>query len=192
MNLFGQLVGFLGRGITPTQGLYLHRITQDRKMRTHIHAPSGIRSLDPSFRTVQHISTLDRAAIGIDEKIQFENEFSPWRYGFSLTGLEKWFIPWALRMGRVNKTLCEIWGFKEIMIQFMVFWIVTSCSVVVGFHRFGGRCCLYLQGSVSQWGKQVSFKFHWQLKIAASCEINVKNYVLIFRQKTFLGSYFTC
>jgi len=46
------------------------------------------------------------------------------------------------------------------MIQFMVFWIVTSCSVVVGFHRFGGRCCLYLQGSVSQWGKQVSFKFH--------------------------------
>jgi hypothetical protein len=24
MNLFGQLVGLLGRGISPTQGLYLH------------------------------------------------------------------------------------------------------------------------------------------------------------------------
>jgi len=28
MNLFGHLVGLLGRGISPTQGLYLHRTTQ--------------------------------------------------------------------------------------------------------------------------------------------------------------------
>jgi hypothetical protein len=35
MNLFGQLVGLLGRGISPTQGLYLHRITKHRKTRTH-------------------------------------------------------------------------------------------------------------------------------------------------------------
>jgi len=28
MNLFGHLVGLLGRGISPTQGLYLHRKTQ--------------------------------------------------------------------------------------------------------------------------------------------------------------------
>jgi hypothetical protein len=31
MNLFGQLVGLLGREISPTQGLYLHRTTQHRK-----------------------------------------------------------------------------------------------------------------------------------------------------------------
>jgi len=31
MNLFGQLVGLLGRGFSPTQGLYLHRTTQHRK-----------------------------------------------------------------------------------------------------------------------------------------------------------------
>jgi hypothetical protein len=28
MNLFGHLVGLLGRGISPTQGLYLHNTTQ--------------------------------------------------------------------------------------------------------------------------------------------------------------------
>jgi hypothetical protein len=28
MNLFGYLTGFLGRGIGPTQGLYLHKTTQ--------------------------------------------------------------------------------------------------------------------------------------------------------------------
>jgi hypothetical protein len=52
MNLFGQLVGLLGRGIAPTQGLYLHRTTQHRKTRTHIHASSGIRTHHPSFRAL--------------------------------------------------------------------------------------------------------------------------------------------
>jgi len=31
MNLFGHSVGHLGRGISPTQGLYLHRTTQYRE-----------------------------------------------------------------------------------------------------------------------------------------------------------------
>jgi len=43
MNLFGQFVGLLGRGIGPTQSLYLHRTTQHRRTRTHLHASSGIR-----------------------------------------------------------------------------------------------------------------------------------------------------
>jgi hypothetical protein len=50
---FGHLVGFLGWGISPTQGVYLHRTTQHRKTRTHIHAPSGIRTRDPSVRAVE-------------------------------------------------------------------------------------------------------------------------------------------
>jgi hypothetical protein len=42
MNLFGQLVGLLGWGISPTQGLYLHRTTQHRK-KAGIHpCPLGI------------------------------------------------------------------------------------------------------------------------------------------------------
>jgi hypothetical protein len=30
--------------------------------------------------------------------------------------------------------------------QVEVFWVVTSCSVVVGYQRFRGPCCLHLQG----------------------------------------------
>jgi hypothetical protein len=53
MNLYGQLVGLLGRGISPTQGLYLHRTKQHRKTRTHIHASSWIRTHDPSVREAE-------------------------------------------------------------------------------------------------------------------------------------------
>jgi hypothetical protein len=42
------MVGLLGRVISPSQGLYLHRTTQHRKTPTNIHALSGIRTHDPS------------------------------------------------------------------------------------------------------------------------------------------------
>jgi hypothetical protein len=29
-----------------------------------------------------------------------------------------------------------------------VFWIVTPCGIVVGYQRFGGPCCLHLQGEM--------------------------------------------
>jgi hypothetical protein len=32
-----------------------------------------------------------------------------------------------------------------VMFQVQVFWIVTPCSVVVGYQRFGEPCCLHLQ-----------------------------------------------
>jgi hypothetical protein len=32
--------------------------------------------------------------------------------------------------------------------QDVAFWVVTPCSDVVGNQRFGGPCCLYLQGEV--------------------------------------------
>jgi len=35
-----------------------------------------------------------------------------------------------------------------VMFQVEVFWVVTPCSVVVGYHRFGGPCCCHLQGGV--------------------------------------------
>jgi hypothetical protein len=47
MNLFGHLVGLLGRGIS------LQRTTQHRKTRTLIHAPSRIRTCDPNVRAAQ-------------------------------------------------------------------------------------------------------------------------------------------
>jgi hypothetical protein len=34
------------------------------------------------------------------------------------------------------------------MFQVEVFWDVTPYSVVVGYQRFGGPCCIHLQGEV--------------------------------------------
>jgi hypothetical protein len=47
------LVGCLGGGISPAQGLYLHRTTQHRKTQTNIHAPSSIRTCDPNVRAAE-------------------------------------------------------------------------------------------------------------------------------------------
>jgi hypothetical protein len=35
--------------------------------------------------------------------------------------------------------------------QVEIFWVVTLYIVVVGYHRFGGPCCLHLPGEVL-WG----------------------------------------
>jgi hypothetical protein len=48
LELFRHLVGLLGRVISPSQGLYLHRTTQHRNTRTNIHALNGNRTHDPS------------------------------------------------------------------------------------------------------------------------------------------------
>jgi hypothetical protein len=39
--------------------------------------------------------------------------------------------------------------FTAVIFQFEVICIVTSCSVVVGYQRFRGPCCLHLQGKVA-------------------------------------------
>jgi hypothetical protein len=53
MNIFfGHLIGLLVWEISPSQGLYLPRTAQHRKMRTHIHGSSGIQTHDPSVRVV--------------------------------------------------------------------------------------------------------------------------------------------
>jgi hypothetical protein len=57
--LFRHVVGLLRRVISPSQGLYLHRIIQHRKTRTNIHALSGIRTHDPSNQPAKiHASDL--------------------------------------------------------------------------------------------------------------------------------------
>jgi hypothetical protein len=41
--------------------------------------------------------------------------------------------------------------FTAVKIQFEVFWVLTPSSVV-GYQRFGGPCCLHLQGEVPEDG----------------------------------------
>jgi hypothetical protein len=36
-----------------------------------------------------------------------------------------------------------------VIFQFEVFWVVTPCSVMVGYQRFRGLGCLQLQGGVA-------------------------------------------
>jgi len=38
--------------------------------------------------------------------------------------------------------------FTTMNIQVNIFWVITPCSFVVGYQRFGGLCCLHLQGEV--------------------------------------------
>jgi hypothetical protein len=48
-----QTVGLLGRVISLSQGLHLHRTTQHRQTRTNIHALSGIRTRDPVYERLR-------------------------------------------------------------------------------------------------------------------------------------------
>jgi len=50
-----------GRGITPTQDLYLHRTSQHRNTRTNIHALSGIRTHSLGDQAIKAYAS-DRAA----------------------------------------------------------------------------------------------------------------------------------
>jgi hypothetical protein len=62
MNLFGHLLGLLGRVISPTQG------TQDntpQKKRGHTSMPlAGFEPVIPMFERPETVLALDRAAIG--------------------------------------------------------------------------------------------------------------------------------
>jgi hypothetical protein len=45
----------------------------------------------------------------------------------------------------ICKEICEIFdarfeAFTAVIFQLEVFWVVTPCSVVVGYQRFGGPC----------------------------------------------------
>jgi hypothetical protein len=36
--------------------------------------------------------------------------------------------------------------FTAVIFHVEVFWVVTPCNVVLGYQRFGGPCCVHLQG----------------------------------------------
>jgi hypothetical protein len=61
LNYIRCMVGLLGRVISSSQGLYLHRTKQHRKTRTNIRTLSGIRTHDPSNQPAK-IHASDRTA----------------------------------------------------------------------------------------------------------------------------------
>jgi len=52
------------------------------------------------------------------------------------------------------------------MIQVEVFWVVTPCSVVVGYQCFRGPCCL--QGEVTRMEK-IRHRYRPRLKRGSRC-----------------------
>jgi hypothetical protein len=66
LELFRHMLGLLGRVISPSQGLYLHRTTQHRKTWTNINAFSGIRTHDPSNQPAKtHASDRTATVTGV-------------------------------------------------------------------------------------------------------------------------------
>jgi hypothetical protein len=62
-----ELVGLLGRGISPSQGRYLQH---KHRINANIHALSGIQTYDPSVRAVEDkFNALDRAATFTDRPV---------------------------------------------------------------------------------------------------------------------------
>jgi hypothetical protein len=84
LDLFRHMVGLLGRVISPSQGLYLHRTTQNRKTRTNIHALSGIWTHDPSNQPAKtHAS--DRTATVTGLPVTAFSNFCIWSFWVSST-----------------------------------------------------------------------------------------------------------
>jgi hypothetical protein len=75
LELFRHMVGLLGRAISLSQGLCLHRTTQHTKTWTNIHALSGIRTHDPSNQPAKtHTSDHMVTVTGIKRFIYLENK----------------------------------------------------------------------------------------------------------------------
>jgi hypothetical protein len=104
------LVGLLGRGISPTQGLYLHRTTQHRKTQTHIHAPSRIQTCDLNVRAAEDSTCLrplghwDRhVTLHILNKISFSAQLIILNYSYSGSKTERMWrhtsgLTWCIRL----------------------------------------------------------------------------------------------
>jgi hypothetical protein len=52
-----------------------------------------------------------------------------------------------LKLRKLTFTDARFEVFMTKKIEFMVFWVVASCNVMVGYQHFGGLCCLHLWGS---------------------------------------------
>jgi hypothetical protein len=48
---------------------------------------------------------------------------------------------------RVNELVLEI-SIKKVCVLVEVFWVVTPCSVAVGYRRFEGACCLKMEADL--------------------------------------------
>jgi hypothetical protein len=61
----------------------------------------------------------------------------------------------SIVIARLNQCISElyVWGFHCMVVQIVVFWVVTPCSLVGRYQHLEGTYCFHLQGQ-SMWGKE--------------------------------------
>jgi hypothetical protein len=70
LDLFTQSVGLLGRGISPSQGRYLHTGKHKQNKRTQTSMPQlRLETTTPMFERTKPVHAFDRAATVIGKKI---------------------------------------------------------------------------------------------------------------------------
>jgi hypothetical protein len=74
-------------------------------------------------------------------------------YVIYFTNFHNWLHYLFPRNSGLHEFWCKI--FTAVKIQVDVIWVVTPCSVMVHYQRFGGPCCLHLQGEVSEDGGSI-------------------------------------
>jgi len=79
MNLFGQLVGLLGWGISPRRGLCLHTGQHKTEKRRHTFMPrTGFKPTIPVFERSKTVRASDHAAIWTGNYSSLNYVFSPY------------------------------------------------------------------------------------------------------------------
>jgi hypothetical protein len=78
--LFTDLVRFLGWGISPSQGLYLHRTIQTQKRQKCINAPSGIQTHDPAVRAFNAVLAAVMSCTKQEQEILYHNTYIIGKY----------------------------------------------------------------------------------------------------------------
>jgi len=62
-----------------------------------------------------------------------------------------------------------------VKIQVEVFWVMTSCSVVVGYRRFGGPCCPHHQGDVNIFPIAIHFTLKMEARRSSETLVSYRN-----------------
>jgi hypothetical protein len=74
--VYTQSVGVLGRGISPSQGRYLHTEQHEHRINAHLSMPRvGFEPTIPEFERAKAVHALDRAATVIGSLPLFEQKY---------------------------------------------------------------------------------------------------------------------
>jgi hypothetical protein len=135
LDLFRHMVGLLGRVISPSRGLYLHRTTQHRKTRTNIHVLSEIRIHDPSNQPAKTHDSDARPlwlALCYITIHSFVNKVSitenRHRYFFQMSFFIRFLQSYGIQKAEISCFTCIAWLLSVDIKEACVFVLAPSCE----------------------------------------------------------------